>query len=89
MEITTEKILALVIVLASVALTIMGVLPLSIGKALVFMLIGLVLIWFPDLGDVRGWVRGGNIDTDSPPFLVSFLGWIFLLGMPFVLYWVS
>jgi hypothetical protein len=43
------------------------------------MVFGLFLIWFPDLGDVRGWVgRGGYIDTDSPPFLISFAGWIFL-----------
>ena len=84
MDITIGKILAMVIFLALVALMIAEIVPNSQSRGeLLFMILGLALIWFPDLGDVRGWVfRGGYIDTDSPPFLISFVGWIFLVGMP-------
>ena len=46
----------------------------------------LALVWFPEFfGSFTGYVgRGGNIDTESPPWLVAGLGWFFLVGMPVV-----
>jgi len=53
-------------------------------QAFVVLLIPLGLIWFPEeLGSYTGSVsRGGKIDTETPPFLVSFMGWLFLVGLP-------
>jgi hypothetical protein len=59
------------------------VVPLSI-----LLLVPLGLIWFPEeLGGFTGYVsRGGNIDTETPPAVVTFLGWLFLvlIGIPIV-----
>ena len=54
----------------------------------VYLLIPLSLIWFPEFfGSFTGYVgRGGNIDTESPPFLVAFFGWCFLVGFPLLSY---
>jgi hypothetical protein len=51
------------------------------------LLVPLALIWFPDaIGSFTGSVgRGGQIDAESPPALVSFMGWVFLVG-PVLLY---
>ena len=48
----------------------------------VYLLFPLALIWFPEqVGEFTGYVgRGGNIDTESPPMLVSIFGWIFRLA---------
>ena len=48
------------------------------------LLLPLALIWFPEeIGGFTGYVsRGGHIDTETPPALVSFMGWLFLVGMP-------
>jgi hypothetical protein len=52
------------------------------------LLLPLALIWFPDqLGGMTGPVwRGGYIDNETPPFLVSFVGWLFLIGGPLIAY---
>ena len=51
-------------------------------------LVPLALIWFPEeLGSYIGYTgRGGDIDTESPPALVSFMGWLLLVGLPVFLY---
>ena len=56
----------------------------------VYLLFPLGLIWFPEVaGGFAGYVgRGGNIDTETPPILVSIFGWVFLVGpllLPFFL----
>jgi hypothetical protein len=39
------------------------------------------------VGSFTGYVgRGGYIDTETPPILVSIMGWFFLVGMPCLLY---
>jgi hypothetical protein len=54
----------------------------------VVLLVPLGLIWFPEeIGSFTGYVsRGGTIDSETPPFLVSFMGWLFLvlIGVPIV-----
>ena len=61
-----------------------GRLSISVGKLSAFLLFPLVLIWFPDeLGSVTGYIgRGGRIDTETPPMLVSGFGWLLLIGIP-------
>jgi hypothetical protein len=46
------------------------------------------LIWFPDeLGAARGWIGGGmSLDEDTPAIFVSIMGWLLLVGMPFIFY---
>ncbi|HEV8066096.1 MAG TPA: hypothetical protein VGP76_00065 [Planctomycetaceae bacterium] len=52
----------------------------SIAPALIF---GLPLIWFPEqIGGLTGFVGRATVHSDTPPFLVAFMGWVFLLGFP-------
>jgi hypothetical protein len=55
------------------------------------LLLPLVLIWFPEeLGSYTGLVtRGGQIDTETPPGLVSAMGWFFLVGLPVLVYFLT
>jgi uncharacterized membrane protein YoaT (DUF817 family) len=52
------------------------------------LLVPLALIWFPDdIGSFTGSIgRGGQIDAETPPALVSFMGWFLLVGFPVILY---
>jgi hypothetical protein len=54
------------------------------------LLIPLALIWFPEeIGSYTGYVgRGGQIDAESPPALVAFMGWVFLVG-PVIFYYLQ
>jgi hypothetical protein len=47
----------------------------------------LALIWLPDeLGSLTGFGRGPTVDTESPEFVISGIGWLLLLALPFALY---
>jgi hypothetical protein len=50
-------------------------------------LIGLSLIWFSDfLGSLTGPIfRGGNIDNESPGWMVCVFGWLVMLVIPVML----
>jgi len=53
------------------------------GVMIVAILLGLLLIWFPErLGSATGFIGRGRVDVESPPALVAFMGWMFLLGVP-------
>ncbi len=56
----------------------------EVGVLLMFLYLTLPLplIWFPEIcGSFMGQLGSGHtIDTQSPPFLISFLGWVFLLA---------
>jgi hypothetical protein len=86
-----SKIVALMIGVLYVVFAIAqeGRLSTPVGKLVVAVLFPLALIWFPtEVGSVTGYVgRGGRIDTETPPFLVSFVGWLLLLGIPVLVYW--
>jgi len=48
------------------------------------LLLPLALIWFPEqIGSMTGYfgVGHGSITAESPPLLVAFVGWVFLLGI--------
>jgi hypothetical protein len=48
------------------------------------LLLPLGLIWFPEqAGNAMGFIgRAGWVSAESPPWLVSFMGWFFLIGFP-------
>jgi len=60
-------------------------------KPSVCLLVFLSLIWFGDqVGSFTGYVgRGGNIDVESPGWMVCSLGWILLIGVPLIGSWLS
>ena len=47
----------------------------------------LSLIWFPEYwGACRGFIfRGQYIDEESPPILIAWIGWLFLIVFPLFL----
>jgi hypothetical protein len=50
-------------------------------------LLPLALVWFPEfLGGLTGWGTRVPVDQPSPPKLVALIGWLFLLGMPVLLF---
>lgn len=87
MEITPGKLLALAVALAYV----IGSLVLTrewrscVGLA-VIMLFPLSLIWFPDHW---GEHVAGRITKETPPLIVALGGWILLIGLPAVLFWIA
>lgn len=93
MPITIGRILSLLVALAYLAGAVVAEQRLSPAIVVLsaVLLLPLGMIWFPDeFGSFTGYVgRGGFIDTDTPPYLVSFLGWFFLAGIPLLLYFIS
>jgi len=93
MQITIGKILGLLIALGYVVAMIVqaGGITLTVFKGCMVLLLPLALIWFPDeLGSLTGYVgRGGNINTETPPILVSIAGWFFLVGLPVLMYFLG
>lgn len=93
MEVTPGKIASLVIAVgyASIPILAGGVTLEAFLDTLRFgvvLLLPLALIWFPDeLGSYAGYVgKGGFINVESAPVLVSFMGWFFLVGLPLLGY---
>jgi len=90
MQVTLWKLLAVVIALFYAIMLCVheGGFTGNVLKGCFALLLPLALIWFPEeLGAFKGYVgRGGNIDTETPPFLVSFMGWFILVGLPVLFY---
>ena len=90
MQITVGKILGLVIALAYAVFIVVteGGMTENAFKGCAFLALPLALIWFPDeLGSMTGYVgRGGDINTETPPILVSIMGWFLLVGLPVLIY---
>ena len=89
-RITVAKLVATVIACGYVVAMIVeanGATP-NVVKGSLGLLLPMALIWFPDaIGGFTGYVgRGGRIDTETPPFLVSAAGWILLIGVPAAIY---
>jgi hypothetical protein len=54
--------------------------PIGVVKCSIFLLLPLVLIWFPEeMGSFTGVIRGQYINTETPGCLVAFGGWMVLL----------
>jgi hypothetical protein len=55
----------------------------AVIRAWIFLVWPLAFIWFPEqIGSVTGYIGGGRVSVETPPFLVALMGWFFLLGMP-------
>ncbi len=103
MAVTIPKIVALLIAAGYVIAAIVIENP-SAGAIImlvVVLLVPLILIWFPEIGvswPRRKTILGTYADRDrastppgwrdSPPGVVVFMGWFFLIGMPLLLYWI-
>lgn len=90
MEITIGKILSLLVAAGYVVAAIVTEGWGAIAVCVV-LLVPLGLIWFPDeCGSFTGFVgRGGYVNQESPAILISFMGWLFLLGFPILIYFTS
>jgi hypothetical protein len=85
MEITVGKIVGLVIALGYAAFAIWhsGVAGLKWSAAL---LLPLCLIWFSEeIGGLTGYYKTGYVNTQTPPVIISALGWLLLVGVPLLL----
>jgi hypothetical protein len=52
----------------------------------------LILIWFPDeIGEATGYFVGHAVRVDSPTpgILISCVGWFFLIGIPFLIWFLN
>lgn len=86
MQITFGKVLAAAIgvVYAVYAYTHLGASGLKWCLGLV---LPLGLIWFPEeIGNLTGYFRTGYVNVQTPGAIISFLGWLFLLGLPLAAY---
>ena len=90
MQITSGKIVGLVVALGSVVAMVVsaGGATADVVKGCAVLLLPLALIWFPEeIGGFTGYVgRGGDIDSETPPILILFIGWLFLIGLPVLFY---
>jgi hypothetical protein len=49
----------------------------------------LAFIWFPEeIGSVTGYFRSGYVKTQTPGIMITIKGWLFLVGLPVLLYFV-
>lgn len=89
------RVLSLVIAIAYVAVSVVTeivtehhVTP-AILQLVAILLFPLAMIWFPEeIASYTGYMRGSYIDTETPPILISIMGWFFLVGMPCLLYMI-
>jgi hypothetical protein len=90
MSVTRPKLAALLIAAFYALLAALGGGPDVVKSTLTvaaFVLIPLVLIWFPDeLGSFKGLVRGGYIDRETPGCVLAAAGWALLVGVPLALF---
>lgn len=54
------------------------------------LLLAIACIWFPDeFGDLTGIVHYHLITTSTPGFAVCAVGWLILLGLPLVIWYIA
>ena len=52
-------------------------------------LIPVAFIWFPEqIGAATGFIGHSFVNAETPPALLSFLGWLFLLALPFLAFYL-
>ena len=91
MQVTVSKLVALLIAVAEV------IAGFAVEKSWAFALtagvgalLALALIWFPEFfGGLTGWGLRAPVDEPSPPRLVAAMGWLFLLGIPVMAYFLA
>jgi hypothetical protein len=84
MQVTISKLVALLLAVAEVIVTFLLAQSLSIAlTAALGVLLPLALIWFPEsFGDWTGWGTRAPVHRPSAPQVVAGMGWLFLLGLP-------
>ena len=61
-------------------------------KGCLVLLFPLALIWFPEqIGDATGYFVGHMmyVDKSTPPILITIIGWLFLIGLPVIVFLAS
>ena len=87
MEITIGKLFSLGVALAGVVASMVMTKEVGFGLGLAAIyLFPLSLIWFPDEWGER---IAGRISSETPAVIVALGGWILLIGLPFVLYYMG
>jgi len=91
MQVTIAKLLSLVIAMVYAVLLIVNQSAETACKGCAVLLLPLALIWFPEeLGSMTGYFwKGSYVNAESPPILLSILGWFFLVGLPVLFYFLS
>jgi len=86
MQITFSKILSLGIALSYTAFALYkGGAPYWISC--LGLLLPLALVWFPEeIGELTGYYKTGYVNVQTPGVIVSFMGWLLLVGVPVLLY---
>ena len=93
-QISIGKILSLLIAIGYVVCAIIGEhgFTVEVFKFFAVLLFPLALIWFPDqIGEATGYFAGHlmRVDTPTPPILISIMGWLFLVGLPVLIYFIT
>jgi hypothetical protein len=91
MQVTVSKLVALIIAIAE------AIAGFALEKSWAFALtvavgaiLPLALIWFPEfLGGLTGWGTRVPVDQPSPPKLVAGMGWLLLLGLPVLMFFLA
>jgi hypothetical protein len=91
MQVTIPKILSLAIALVYVVLSLVNQSAGAASYCCMVLLLPLALIWFPDkLGSMTDYfMKGSYVTAESPPLLLSIVGWFFLVGLPVLFYFLS
>jgi hypothetical protein len=91
MQITIGKISSLLIAIgySVAAVRIDGFTP-EVFKCCAALLLPLALIWWPgEIGSVTGYFGSGYINVQTPAIMVSIMGWLFLVGLPVLIYFLN
>ena len=91
MRVTPAKLLGLAVALVYAVLLFVFQSGETAFKICAILLLPLVLIWFPEeLGSATGYFwKGSYVNAESPPVLLSIMGWLFLVGFPVLFYFLS
>jgi hypothetical protein len=98
MQLTLSRILSLVIALGYAVILVISVVknttstPEAVVRSFIgcaVILIPVALIWFPEqIGSATGFIGHGEVTTETPPVMVSIMGWLFLVGLPLAAYFL-
>lgn len=84
------KIIAVIIAIGYITALVIseGILTENTFTGGISILFSLTLILFPEgFGNFTGYVgRGASIDKKTPPFMISAVGWLLLIGLPLISY---
>jgi hypothetical protein len=93
MAVTKDKLASLLVfaVIVASATTLLrswGIPGFGVFVAILVSLMGLTLVWFAEpLSEAGCFSRG--VAVSSPPVAIEIFGWIFLVGYPLLLVWLS